>query len=86
MALTNYLLQSIICAILFHSYGFGLYGQVEVWQGIVLTFIIFVLQVIFSRWWLSLFQFGPFEWLWRSLTYFKLQPMRKLINNSITGK
>jgi uncharacterized protein len=86
MALTNYLLQSIICAILFHSYGFGLYGQVEVWQGIVLTFIIFVLQVIFSRWWLTRFRFGPFEWLWRSFTYFKLQPMRKLINNSITGE
>ena len=86
MALTNYLLQSIICAFLFHSYGLGLYGQIEVWQGIVLTLIIFVLQVIFSRWWLNHFQFGPFEWIWRSLTYFKLQPMRKLINTTPTEK
>jgi uncharacterized protein len=86
MALTNYLLQSIICAVLFHSYGFGLYGKIEVWQGIVLTIIIFVLQVIFSRWWLNHFLFGPFEWIWRSLTYFKLQPMRILMNNAITDK
>jgi uncharacterized protein len=78
MALTNYLLQSIITALLFHSYGFALFGKVEVWQGIVLTVIIFVLQILFSRWWLNRFQFGPFEWLWRSLTYFKLLPIKKL--------
>ncbi len=77
MALTNYLLQSIISVLLFHSYGLGLFGKVEVWQGIVLTLIIFILQVIFSRWWLNYFQFGPFEWLWRSLTYFTIQPLRK---------
>ena len=76
MALTNYLMQSIICAVLFHSYGFGLYGKVEVWQGIILTFVIFALQIPFSRWWLNRFQFGPFEWLWRSLTYWRFQPMR----------
>jgi uncharacterized protein len=77
MALTNYLLQSIICAVLFHSYGFGLYGKVEVWQGILLTLVIYLVQVVFSRWWLNNFLFGPFEWLWRSLTYFKVQPMKK---------
>ena len=76
MALTNYLMQSIICSILFHSYGFGFYGKVEVWQGIVLAVLIFALQVQLSRWWLSRFRFGPFEWLWRSLTYFRLQPMK----------
>lgn len=77
MALTNYIMQSIICAVLFHSYGFGLYGEVEVWQGIILTVMIFAMQVLVSRWWLIRFQFGPFEWLWRSLTYWRLQPMRK---------
>ena len=76
MALTNYLMQSIICSILFHSYGLGFYGKVEVWQGIVLAVLIFALQVQLSRWWLSRFRFGPFEWLWRSLTYFRLQPMK----------
>jgi uncharacterized protein len=77
MALTNYLLQSIITALLFHSYGFALFGKIEFWQGIVLTVIIFVLQILFSRWWLNHFQFGPFEWLWRSLTYLKLLPIKK---------
>jgi uncharacterized protein len=77
MALTNYLLQSILGAALFHSYGLGLYGKVAVWQGIVLTILIFAGQVFFSRWWFTHFQFGPFEWLWRSLTYGKLQAMRK---------
>jgi uncharacterized protein len=76
MALTNYLLQSIITSLFFHSYGLGLYGKVEVWQGIVLTLIIFILQIAFSCLWLKHFQFGPFEWLWRSLTYLKLQPMK----------
>jgi uncharacterized protein len=82
MALTNYFLQSITTAILFHSYGFGFFGKVEVWQGIVLTLIIFTLQVFFSRWWLNQYQFGPFEWLWRSLTYFRFQPLKKVRVNS----
>ncbi len=77
MALTNYLMQSIIAVILFHSYGFGLFGKVEVWQGILLTIGIYATQIIFSRWWLQHFLFGPFEWLWRSLSYFKWQAMRK---------
>lgn len=76
MALTNYLLQSIVVAFLFQSYGLGLYGQVTVWQGMILTILIFALQVPFSIWWLSNFRFGPFEWLWRSFTYLKFQPMK----------
>lgn len=82
MALTNYLIQSIITSLLFHSYGLALYGKVQVWQGIVLTIIIFAIQIVYSRWWLSHFQFGPFEWLWRSLTYFKMQPMRIVTENT----
>ncbi len=77
MALTNYLAHSLICALLFHSYGLGLFGKVEVWQGIILTIIIFILQILFNRWWLKRFLFGPLEWLWRSLTYLKLQPIKK---------
>jgi uncharacterized protein len=76
MALTNYLLHSIICTTLFYAYGFGLMGKVEIWQGILLTFGIFALQIPFSKWWLSHFKYGPFEWLWRTLTYLKIQPFR----------
>jgi hypothetical protein len=57
--------------------GLGLYGKVEVWQGILLAFLIYALQVIFSRIWLSYFYFGPLEWLWRSLTYRKFQEMKR---------
>jgi uncharacterized protein len=77
MALTNYLLHSIICAFLFHPYGFGLFGKIEIWHGIILTIVIYGLQIPFSNWWLKHFNFGPFEWLWRSLTYLKLQPFVK---------
>jgi uncharacterized protein len=77
MALTNYLMQSTICAFIFHSYGLGFYGKVEIWQGILLTFLIYALQVIFSRIWLNYFYFGPLEWLWRSLTYRKFQEMKR---------
>jgi uncharacterized protein len=78
MALTNYLLHSIICTTLFLPYGFGLFGKFSAWQGVALTVAIFMLQIPFSRFWLRHFNYGPFEWLWRSLTYRKLQPfMRK---------
>jgi uncharacterized protein len=77
MALTNYLLHSIICTTLFLPYGFGLFGKIEIWQGILLTIVIFSLQIPFSIFWLKRFNYGPFEWLWRSLTYRKMQPFRK---------
>jgi uncharacterized protein len=77
MALTNYLMHSIICTSIFYGYGFGLYGKVSIFQGILLTILIFALQIPFSQFWLNHFHYGPFEWLWRSLTYGKLQPFRK---------
>ncbi len=76
MALTNYLMHSIIASILFYGWGFGLYGKVNPWQGIILVLVIFSLQIPFSLYWLSKFRYGPFEWLWRSLTYMKWQKFR----------
>ncbi|UWX03681.1 DUF418 domain-containing protein [Pseudoxanthomonas sp. NC8] len=76
MALTNYLLQSIICTLLFYGYGLGYFEQLpRSWQ-IPFALGLFALQVLCSRWWLQRFRFGPAEWLWRSLTYARLQPMR----------
>ncbi|TVR75373.1 MAG: DUF418 domain-containing protein [Marinilabiliales bacterium] len=63
--------------ILFYSYGLGLYGQVNVWQGIILIVCIYIIQIIWSQYWLKYYRFGPFEWLWGSLTYRKMQPMKK---------
>ena len=77
MALTNYLMHSIIGAFLFHSYGLGLFGKVQMWQSIVITLTIFALQIPLSKLWLKHFYFGPFEWVWRSLTYLKPQPFMK---------
>lgn len=75
MALTNYLLQSIICVMIFYSFGLGLYGQVSPAWGLALTIVIFTVQVFISRYWLERYRFGPMEWVWRSLTYGKLSKM-----------
>jgi uncharacterized protein len=69
MALTNYLLQSIICTTLFYGYGLGLYAQVGTLWTTVLACIIFGLQVPLSLVWLRHYRYGPMEWLWRTLTY-----------------
>jgi len=76
MALSNYLLHSVVCTTLFYSYGFGLFGKVSPAQGLLLTIAIYILQIPFSVWWLKHFRFGPMEWLWRSCTYGKIQGMR----------
>jgi uncharacterized protein len=76
MALTNYLLQTLICTTLFYGHGFGLYGRVERIGQILIVLCIWLFQLIFSALWLRSFRFGPAEWLWRSLTYRKFQPFR----------
>jgi uncharacterized protein len=78
MALSNYLMHSIIATILFHSYGFALYGEVSIWQGALICLAIYAVQIPLSVAWLKYFRFGPFEWLWRSLTYLKWQPFINL--------
>jgi len=75
-ALSNYLLQSLICTTIFYSYGLALFGKVGPSLGLLLTMTIFLIQIPLSVWWLRRFQFGPVEWLWRSLTYWQRQPMR----------
>lgn len=76
MALTNYLMQSIVCTLVFYGYGLGYFQQLpRAWQ-VPFVFALFGMQVVLSRWWLQRFRFGPMEWVWRSLTYFTPQPMR----------
>ena len=75
-ALTNYLLQTLICTTIFYSYGFGLYGKVSPVYAVLLVIAIYLLQVVLSSLWSRRFMFGPAEWLWRSATYGRLQPMR----------
>jgi uncharacterized protein len=77
MALTNYLLQSVICTFIFSGYGLGYFEQLpRAWQvPFVLGF--YSLQVALSHWWLGRFRFGPMEWLWRAATYLQWPPMRR---------
>ncbi|MEN1760309.1 DUF418 domain-containing protein [Anoxynatronum sibiricum] len=77
MALTNYLMHSLIGSLIFNGYGLGFYEQVGpagLWG---ITFLIYLLQIPFSTWWLNRYQFGPMEWLWRSLTYKRRQPFKR---------
>lgn len=77
MALTNYLLQSLVCTWIFYSYGLGYFEQLpRVWQP-PFALALFALQVVLSRLWLRWFRFGPMEWLWRSVTYLRVPPMRR---------
>ena len=76
MAFTNYLVQSIICTFFFYGYGFGNYNRLSFHQLYYVVGSVWIFQLIFSSIWLRYFRFGPFEWLWRSLTYWKKQPMK----------
>lgn len=72
MTLTNYLLQSFICVFIFYGFGLGYIGKVSLLQVLLLTLIIYSLQVVVSMLWLKRYSFGPMEWLWRRITYKKM--------------
>jgi uncharacterized protein len=72
-ALTNYLMQSIICTTLYYGYGFGLYGKVGPLPGLLVAILIYGAQMAISVWWMHHFSYGPMEWLWRTLTYGSLR-------------
>jgi uncharacterized protein len=77
MALTNYLMQSVVCTLVFYGYGLGYFERLpRAWQP-VFVLALFALQVILSRWWLARYRFGPMEWLWRWMTYARRPPMRR---------
>ncbi len=75
MALTCYLLQSIIATTIFYGHGWGRFGHFERWQQLWTVVAIWTFLLVFASIWLRSFRYGPFEWLWRSLTYLKWQPM-----------
>jgi len=77
MAFTNYLFQSVVTSILFLGWGLGLAGRVDYAQQLIIVAAIWIFQLVISPIWLERFRFGPAEWLWRSLTYGRRQPMRR---------
>jgi uncharacterized protein len=67
MALTNYLLQSVLCVLVFYNFGLGLYGRTGVTGALVVMLAIWVLELTWSPLWLRYFRMGPVEWAWRTL-------------------
>lgn len=84
MALTSYLMQTLFGVGLFFGVGFGLLLDTSPALNIVMAVLVFFAQIQFCRFWLAHFHYGPVEWLWRSATYFKWQPLRKS-NNEINA-
>lgn len=83
MALTNYIGQTICGTLVFYGYGWGLgatTGLVYIW---LIALAVFLLQIVFSHFWLRYFQYGPLEWLWRQLTYGKWLPLVKLHHGAV---
>lgn len=75
MAFTHYILQTVIATLIFYGHGFEYYGRAERIHQILIVFGIWILQLAVSPLWLRRFRFVPMEWLWRSLTYLKFQPI-----------
>lgn len=75
MALSNYILQSLVGTLFFYGYGLGHWGMPRA-QQLLYVLVVFALQVLFSGWWMATFRFGPLEWLWRWVTYGRRPPMR----------
>jgi len=78
MAFTNYLMQSILCGFIFHGYGFGLFGQLQRYELYFIMASIWIIQIIFSNYWLKHHRYGPLEWLWRWLIYWGKMPRSAL--------
>ncbi|WP_194756127.1 DUF418 domain-containing protein [Aliidiomarina indica] len=76
MALTNYLLHSIVFTLIFYGYGLGLYGEIGRAAATGMAILLYVGQLFASQWWLQRYQYGPMEWVWRSLTYGRRQPFK----------
>jgi uncharacterized protein len=77
MAFTNYLMQSLIGLFFFTGIGLGYFGKSERYELYIYTGVVWITEIIWSHIWLRYFRFGPLEWAWRNLTYWKMQPMKK---------
>jgi uncharacterized protein len=83
MALTNYIMHSVICMIVFTGVGFGLFGKLQRYELLYVVFSIWIFQLIISPIWLRYYNYGPLEWLWRNLSYGKVHSFRKVSPQAI---
>jgi len=77
MAFTNYITHTLICNFIFLGYGLSMFGKLQRYELYYIVLGIWVFQLILSPIWLRYYRFGPLEWLWRSLTYWKMQPFKR---------
>ncbi|MCK1992892.1 DUF418 domain-containing protein [Peribacillus muralis] len=77
MSMSNYLFQSIVSTTIFYSYGLGLYGSVSYTTGFIFLLALFCLQILLSILWMSLYNYGPVEYVWRVVTYGKKPVMKR---------
>lgn len=77
LALTNYLMASLVFSTLFYGYGFGLWGQVSRPAQVGMVVALTVVQCALSAWWIARFHFGPLEWVWRAATWLRWPPLRR---------
>ena len=82
MALTNYLMQTVIALALFHGIGLGLMGKAGPVTWPLIAGVVVAFQAAISWWWLGRFPFGPMEWLWRRATYGRLSPNSRSATHS----
>jgi uncharacterized protein len=86
MAFTNYLMQSLLVGLFFYGVGFGMYGKLSRFEMYYVVGGTWILEIIWSHAWLRFFRFGPLEWAWRSLTYWKKQPFLKQKDSGTLGE
>ncbi len=82
MTLTNYIMQNIIGILMFSGFGLGLLHRLPFYGYILIAISIYILQVYFSKWWLTKYNYGPVEWIWRQLTYMKRLPIKRQLLNA----
>ena len=84
MTLTNYITQNILAAFIFSGIGLGIADTMPYWFYFSLAVFVFIIQLFISKWWLSKYNYGPIEWLWRSASYLKLFPFKKTQTQEVT--
>ena len=77
MSVTNYMFQSLIGVTLFYGFGLNLAVELSFLQCMFVGLVVYAVQILYSNWWIKRFYYGPVEWLWRVLTWFKAVPFRR---------
>lgn len=83
MTLTNYIVQNLLAFLIFSGVGLKLYDTLPYWSYFLLAIFVFIIQLFVSKWWLSKYNYGPIEWLWRVLSYRKLFAFRKVAPEAV---